>query len=75
MQPIRVMCRIRPMNEAEKSEPDHKDRSYTQLSEEILAIGEDEKLAENFKFRRVYGEDSAQAEVFQPVKELVDKLL
>ena len=75
IKPIRVMCRIRPMNDAEKSEPDHKERSYTQLSEEILAMGNDEVLTENFKFRRVYGEDSTQAEVFEPVRELADKLL
>ena len=55
---IRVMCRIRKMNDSEKNETDHKHRTYSQLSDQILMIGNDDERAENFKFRKVYGEES-----------------
>ena len=64
---IMVMCRIRRMNDSEKSEPDHKDRSYTQLSEQILMIGNDDERAENFKFKKVFGEESLQVDLFEPI--------
>jgi hypothetical protein len=63
------------MNDAEKNEPDHRERSYLCLNEKIITIGKDDERAENFQFKHVFTEEAIQEEVFEPVKALVQNAL
>lgn len=69
------MCRIRRMNEAEKCEPDHKERSYICLNEQIVTIGKNDERAFNFKFKHVHTEETTQEQAFEPVKALIENVL
>ena len=63
------------MNDAEKNEPDHRERSYLCINERIIVIGKQDERAQNFQFKKVLTEEVEQEEVFEPVKSLVENAL
>ena len=67
---IRVVLRIRPLSNAEISEPDRRRRSY-KLNQNIVAIPGSKYGELNFKFKRIYAENASNDEVFGQAKDLV----
>jgi len=55
---IRIMLRVRPLSQQEKSEPDRRERSY-KLDGKIISIQGSKFGEQNYKFKHIFPENAS----------------